>query len=67
MGLKIFTFENFLNFTLDWSQVTPFPATVEEFNIADRVPCLAKLDVLITLKDYKGNLNTNSKSRLINS
>ena len=40
MGLKIFTFENFLNFTLDWSQVTPFPATVEEFNIADRVPCL---------------------------
>ena len=37
MGLKIFTFENLLNFTLDWSQVTPFPTTVKEFNIADRV------------------------------
>ena len=27
MGLKIFTFEIFLNFALDLSQVTPFLAT----------------------------------------
>ena len=27
MGLKIFTFEIFFNFTLDMSQVSPFPTT----------------------------------------
>ena len=41
-------------------------AIAEEFEIGDRVDCLAKTNAFITLKDYKENFRSNPKCRLIN-
>ena len=39
---------------------------VEEFEVGDRVDCLAKTNAFITLKDHRENFRSNTICRLIN-